>query len=432
MKRKILTNILFCFILMLFTGVEVHSQSKIDDQLIEKLSKSKNSTEFVEAIIVLSDHYNIRSLDRRLTDQKVTPHHRAVTVISELQTHADHTQQSLLKYLEEQSTEGKVRQIHPFWISNDIYIEALPKVILDLAGRPDVRYILPNAEVETVKHERTKPAPDHLPGEAEPGLKIINAHKMWELGYTGEGVVVASIDGGVEGTHPALSNNWRGNDVPWWQAWYDPSYNTTFPTDTGGPYDGHGTLTMGVMAGLDAAVQDTIGVAFGSKWIASRINWSSQNQNMWCMEWMMNPDSNDVTTDDIPDVVIYENVTGATYCFDLLLPCILALEAAGVAMIFCAGNTGPEPGWVANPAELRETDLIPFSVGAIDGNVPGLPIAPFSSRGPTTCPHGTGDYIKPEVCAPGVSIRSSDTSASYYYASGTSFAVPHVAGAIAL
>jgi subtilisin family serine protease len=57
-----------------------------------------------------------------------------------------------------------------------------------------------------------------------------------------------------------------------------------------------------------------------------------------------------------------------------------------------------------------------------------MPLPPFSSRGPSFW-----GEIKPEVCAPGVDIRSSIPGGRYEGGwSGTSMATPHVAGLAAL
>ena len=54
-------------------------------------------------------------------------------------------------------------------------------------------------------------------------------------------------------------------------------------------------------------------------------------------------------------------------------------------------------------------------------------VAYFSSRGPVS-----SFYIKPDLVAPGVFINTTQTDGGYNFTSGTSFAAPHVTGAVAL
>ena len=86
---------------------------------------------------------------------------------------------------------------------------------------------------------------------------------MWDLGITGEGALVATLDTGVDGNHPALASRWRGLNPlyaanPEW-AWFDPVTNTTFPQSFG---SSHGTHTMGSVCG--GMPGDQVGVAPGA------------------------------------------------------------------------------------------------------------------------------------------------------------------------
>ncbi|GAB4009022.1 hypothetical protein GCM10029992_66960 [Glycomyces albus] len=44
------------------------------------------------------------------------------------------------------------------------------------------------------------------------GLDDIHAPEVWDLGYDGTGVTIASIDSGVDYEHPALVDQYRGNN----------------------------------------------------------------------------------------------------------------------------------------------------------------------------------------------------------------------------
>ncbi|PYJ09639.1 MAG: hypothetical protein DMF06_09410, partial [Verrucomicrobia bacterium] len=81
---------------------------------------------------------------------------------------------------------------------------------------------------------------------------------------------------------------------------------------------------------------------------------------------------------------------------------------------------------VADPPAIYSAS---FSTGAIDIN---NALASFSSRGPST--FYTPNLLKPNVSAPGVSVRSTlrTNDTTYGSMSGTSMAGPHVAGVVAL
>jgi bacillopeptidase F len=98
-----------------------------------------------------------------------------------------------------------------------------------------------------------------------------------------------------------------------------------------------------------------------------------------------------------------------------------------IGVAFSGGNRGPTLYSSVSPANNPGA----FAVGAVDAS---LAVTYSSSRGPSACDNS----IYPEVVAPGANIKTADlTNGGYYpaeyaYVSGTSFAAPHVAGAIGL
>jgi bacillopeptidase F len=152
-------------------------------------------------------------------------------------------------------------------------------------------------------------------------------------------------------------------------------------------------------------------------------------------EWVFNPDGDTNTTYDVPFAINNSwglASTDTTLCNSFASDMFDALQAAGIAVVFSAGNNGPDPATVGRPAFINSGLVNVFAVGALDARNPTYPIASFSSRGPTLCP-GTGSIkIKPEVSAPGVQVRSAIDDNGYALYNGTSMASPHVTGAVLL
>jgi hypothetical protein len=108
--------------------------------------------------------------------------------------------------------------------------------------------------------------------DPEWGVAKIGAPAVWAEGITGQGVVVATIDTGVDYTHEALVQQYRGNNH---DGSFSHDYNWWDPTGIcdGAPCDnaGHGTHTMGTIAGGDGdGPLPDIGVAPGVRWIAAK------------------------------------------------------------------------------------------------------------------------------------------------------------------
>ena len=427
----------WCVMIMLLMSSMVLSQEKIAPLLRAEMDLAAKSNAPVKALIMLENRLDIRALDAELYKREVDLQTRAYEVITALKEKAEDTQGELLRYLSNQP-KTDVPNYEAFWIANIIAIEAVPGVIADVSKRADVHYIQIDGELEWDKPVERSAAKGSVPNGVEPGLKAINAHLMWEAGFTGNGVIVMGVDTGIDVNHPALSYKWRGNNVPAAQAWFDPETSSATPIDC----DNHGTHTMGTMTGLDPATSDTIGVAFGAEWIGAKTICAAgahTSRSIAAFQWAVDPDGDPTTADDMPVGINNSwwdpNITSSTQCNPLINPYIdvvTAVEAAGIGIVFSAGNSGPGSTSVTTPKNVN-FDLVDFwATGALDAN---NVVTSFSSRGPvvTECLTGNSSLdIKPEASAPGNLVRSSIIGGSYANFSGTSMAAPHVVGAMAL
>jgi subtilisin family serine protease len=399
----------------------------ISPELACALDRADATGESLPVVLTLQSPIEISSLARGIGLEHISPEARVPALIACLQ---EYFRLTLSERMSRLSSLPAVTDLRGYWAGSMIAFRAPSEVIRELAEDPAVELEL-DSELG-LPHTTPRQAPPSLPSHAEPGLAVIHAHKLWELGYTGEGVTIMSLDTGVDLDHPALRRSWRGNRVPPSAAWFDPVYGTETPSDYGIDPPGHGTMTTGVMVGLDPATRDTIGVAFGAEWIAAGDSIISISMQVACLQWALDPDGDPGTIDDMPAVVNCSWTRGNRGCKETgLTMAISALEAAGVAVVFSAGNDGPAPGSVNWPARMNSTETDVFAVGFINGHDPGLPIGVPSGRGPTECT-GLGNAIKPEVVAPGESVRTTWVDSQYATVSGTSLSAPHVSGAIAL
>ena len=333
---------------------------------------------------------------------------RLRNVIQALQTTASTSQVQIRTLLRARDSQGKVARTKPLWIFNGISVTATAEVIQELATRADVASVTPD-EVRVV------PAAE-IP---EPNLSAVDAPALWDLGHTGQGVVVASLDSGVDVTHPDLASRWRGGT----NSWYDPyGEHATTPTDL----SGHGTATIGVIVGGDAG-GTSIGMAPGATWIAAKIfddnGGATATAVHQAFQWVLDPD-HDPNTNDAPQVVNGSWSIGAGPGCDLSFqPDLQALRTAGIVPVFAAGNYGPSASTSVSPANYPEA----VAVGAVNNQ--DL-IYSASSRGPSTC--GGRASVFPDLVTPGVDIHTSDRYGLFQTATGTSLSAPHASGALAL
>lgn len=333
-------------------------------------------------------------------------------MIRSLRQKADDTQPAVMAAIRG----GVAENIKQLWLVNAIAVTTDAATIQRLARHP---------AVGSIRLDLVIPLADSAPtdGAAQWNSSLIHADTLWAMGITGEGVVVANMDSGVDGQHPDLSGRWRGGA----NSWYDPNGQHAAPHDA----NGHGTQTMGLLVGGDQS-GTFIGVAPGAQWIAVKIFSDAGQASLSGIhlgfQWLLDPDGNP-DSDDAPDVV--NNSWGfnetAGQCWAEFATDIEVLKTAGIAMAFAAGNSGPYENTSLSPANNPGA----FSVGSVNS---GYTLAYTSAGGPNACTGGT----YPDVVAPGEAVKATDLTFggvvpnSYAYVSGTSFAAPHVAGAMAL
>ncbi|MEO8286940.1 MAG: S8 family serine peptidase [Chloroflexota bacterium] len=332
-----------------------------------------------------------------------------------------------------------------YWIFNGFAMEAPAAAIQAVAARSDVAYIVEDGIMTMPKYERTVDSPDNP--SANWNIYQVRAPEVWALGYDGTGRVLANQDSGVDGAHEALASRWRGvNGGSPANSWKDQfGTSPAFPIDA----DGHGTHTMGTIAGYqgDATGTNEVGQSKGATWIACRI-YDATGKGPFsyihgCFQFMADPDG-DPNTNDQPDSVGNSWGDSNSYQYPNLewWGDIEAWRAVGIIPVFSNGNNGPGPATVGKPGAYPIVE----GVGATDIN---RTIAGFSSRGPAPDQAPWNDpanwersnwgLIKPDIMAPGVNIRSSfppsscgGTAPCYGSISGTSMASPHVTGLVGL
>lgn len=388
----------------------------IAPDLLDTLKTAKPDLE-VAVIVLLADQVDTKTLvdTKALVDTDTS---LRTEIINTLTAKANLTQKALTTFLNEK----EATKLIPLWIVNAIAVTVRADAIADLARR---------LEVEEVRLDIAIPLSDPIPAVAttpEWNIDVIGATQLWDLGFRGQDVLVASMDTGVDRNHNDLFGRWRGGI----NSWFDPYGQYAEPHDSH-PL-GHGTGVMGILVGGDAT-GTAIGVAPDAQWIAAKIfnddglaDLSAIHQSF---QWLLDPDG-DPNTDDAPDVV--NNSWGfrelLDTCYLEFQQDIAVLKAAEIAVVFSAGNEGINgPASSISPANNPES----FAVGAVSDT---LDIAGFSSRGPSACVL-ENDFF-PEVVAPGVNVKTADLTfgglfpINFRHVSGTSFAAPHVAGAMAL
>ncbi len=252
-------------------------------------------------------------------------------------------------------------------------------------------------------------------------LPSIQAPQAWARDYNGSGVTIAVLDTGIYANHEALKpyvpEDFTAKIVGWFDAFFPGNLT---PGDMS--LNGHGTHVASIAAGYNLFN----GTAPGANLVAINI------YNMTAS----GPDATDESVErainwTIDNRTRYQ-IRVASMSFgrepfssasDPLTDMVTRLVDAGIVAVASAGNEGNHGSKsVTAPGDNPYV----ITVGAVDDS---NAMYSLSGKGPTRL-----GYSKPDVVAPGVNIEAAGIGSPTAMAtlSGTSMAVPHVAGAAAI
>ncbi|KAG2499417.1 hypothetical protein HYH03_002364 [Edaphochlamys debaryana] len=232
---------------------------------------------------------------------------------------------------------------------------------------------------------------------------MLEADKLWKLGYTGKGVRVGIFDTGIRPDHPHIRNirertNWT----------HQNSLSDGL---------GHGSFVAGVVGGQDGQCP---GFAPDVELLTFKVFTDDQ---VSYTSWFLDAFNYAIM---VKVHVINLSIGGPDFLDQPFVDKVLEVTSNGIMLVSAIGNDGPLYGTLNNPAD--QNDVI--GVGGIDNwdNIAG-----FSSRGMSTweLPRGYG-RVKPDVMAYAKDVQGSKMQGGCRSLSGTSVASPVVAGAVCL
>ena len=455
MKRFTMTMVLLLMAATL--GIAQNADyRKIAPDLIEEVDGSSRFDEMFKVIIVLNNQFDAQKSVQQM--QHLGKAQQRKLVMEELQRTSKIKQTDILKDLQQGQKAALVDDIQSFWIINAISCSMTKDMIFAIAERPDVRFVMKDTEIHVADGEVSESAQANR-SKNQWNVTKVNADDVWEMGYTGQGIVVAVIDTGVNYNHTDIAANmWDGGTEY-------PNHGWDFANKDNDPMDDvdHGTHCAGTVSSYGTNGKQC-GIAKDAKIMALKSLVPKDNgggtglrSDTWAaIEFAVSHGA------DILSMSLGSSSYGSYWAYRAIMENVLH---CGVVAAVSAGNEGndlstyPIPSNIGSPGNCPSPWQHPdqtlegghsavVTVGATDSIDSH---SSFSSIGPSTWASGNyigyyEDYpftegdptniglIKPDISAPGSGIISLSHTSNTGYRSmnGTSMAAPCVAGVMAL
>ena len=346
MKRFfVLVLLSFCLVNQAFT----QQMAIIDSELYELMNS--NSSDKINVNIILKEQFDANQMNVRRSFS--SREDRRTYMVNEMKAQTENLQADVLKTLKANERSVQVTDIKCHWLTNMINCNATPDAILKIAEHPDVKMIAWNKKRKVIHDESEKTTVETRATAAEIAENIaqVNAPQVWDLGFTGKGVVVAVIDSGANIDHVDLKDH----------LWDDGSGHCGFNTidNSYNVYDGfhHGTHCAGTVCG-DGTSGLATGVAPDAQLMVLKAlddeGGSAINDVVEAMEWAIEHGADVLSMSLGFNEVAYYVSDSETF-----RPVAVNALKAGVVAVVAAGNEGNQKG----------TYPVPQNVGS-PGNCP--------------------------------------------------------------
>lgn len=246
-------------------------------------------------------------------------------------------------------------------------------------------------------------------------VPAVGGLKIQELGFTGQGVVVAVLDTGIH-PHPDLII--PQNRIASWCDLVNQKDN---------PYDdhGHGTHVAGIIAGSGRSSRGRYkGIAPEATLVGIKVLDDEGQGSIsgvlagieWCLDHLANLKIKVIN-------LSFGTTAQESYHFDPLCRATTIAWQKGITVCTAAGNQGPGQRIIDVPGINPRV----ITVGNVDDRRTLTGNDKASGRG-----LAIANVIKPDILAPGTEITSLKIAGGYQTLTGTSMSTSLVSGAIAL